>query len=611
MRSARRYEFVAKEKAGGATYTPKPLADFVASAILSIANTKLARPIRILDPAVGTGDLLASLISRLPRGSKVEIHGFETDARVLRLARARLASAFPHAALRLKHGDFLRFALDSRGNGRTGKPRGGIGEEPSGGRRTEPHGGLAAQTYDIIIANPPYVRTQILGADRARDLSDAFALKGRVDLYHAFIPAMARVLSPRGVAGIILSNRFMTTRSGAPVRRAIRAGYRLRRVWDLGDTRLFGAAVLPAVLLAEGREAAPARVPFTSIYATSDPSDFRARSALAALRREGVAALADGRRFRVRRGTLDASEGPAGVWRIANEETDAWLATVDAHTWKTFGQVGKIRVGVKTCADAVFIGTRWNDMPLEERPELLRPLITHHVARAFRAREVDEPRRILYPHETVRGRRRPVPLEDHPKARAYLEKHRKALEGRRYVIEAGRLWYEIWVPQDPSGWSKPKLVFRDIADRPCFWMDLQGSIVNGDCYWMTAEAEDGQEVLWLAAAVANSTFIGAFYDRRFANKLYGGRRRFITQYVETFPLPDPETAIARRIISAAKAIYATPDGPAAERLRSEADALVWRAFGLGRTTDPRGRCTKDASAALESKPPFARTRTAR
>ncbi len=53
---AKRYEFVTKEKAGGATYTPKNLSDFVAEHIVAnIEASNLKQPIRILDPAVGDG----------------------------------------------------------------------------------------------------------------------------------------------------------------------------------------------------------------------------------------------------------------------------------------------------------------------------------------------------------------------------------------------------------------------------------------------------------------------------------------------------------------------------------------------------------------------------
>jgi hypothetical protein len=277
----------------------------------------------------------------------------------------------------------------------------------------------------------------------------------------------------------------------------------------------------------------------------------------------------------VRHGQLGSSG--TEVWKLSNHNEDSWLETVRERTWRPFGGVGKIRVGVKTCADTVFIRSDWNT--LDKVPELLRPLTTHHIARRFRAEQTNA--QILYPHQMREGTRQAVSLERYPFARSYLEAHKKALESRRYVIEAGRKWYEIWVPQNPDAWQKLKLVFRDISEKPVFWIDEQGTVVNGDCYWMVANNSEDTDLLWLASAVANSTFIESFYDRNFNNKLYAGRRRYITQYVEQFPLPDPESELARKITANAKAIYATIGSPEAEKLQVHTDALVWDAFGLG------------------------------
>ena len=188
-----------------------------------------------------------------------------------------------------------------------------------------------------------------------------------------------------------------------------------------------------------------------------------------------------------------------------------------------------------------------------ERPELLRPLTTHHVARRFRALSSDTAKSHPLPARGCSGpspRRRPKPIT--PVAAPIWRRTDRSLEGRKYVIEAGRQWYEIWVPQNPNAWIQPKLVFRDIAQEPTFWVDLNGSVVNGDCYWLVAQNPADVDLLWLAAAIANSTFIERFYDLCFHNKLYAGRRRFMTQYVENFPLPDPQNSPSKYIIAKAK-----------------------------------------------------------
>jgi len=565
-RFTKRYTVVTEEKAGGATYTPKILADFVAQQIVQAAGEiPTDRPLRVLDPAVGDGELLVSLLGHLPDTAEIdiEVYGFETDRKALAIATERIKEQFPRVAVHFEPDNFLEFVLEHFGSHENGSLF--CPDVP--------------EAYDLIIANPPYVRTQIMGASQAQLLAEQFGLSGRVDLYYAFVLGMAQVLKPQGIAGIIVSNRFMTTKSGASVRRGLLERFNIRSVWDLGDTKLFDAAVLPAVLLAEGKNGHKLEKPtFTSIYQTSESAHETALDPINALASEGLIQTEDGRCFQVQHGKLNTSGTPDGVWRIATASVEAWLANVKAHTWGTFRDIGKIRVGVKTCADKVFIRSDWQQMPEAERPELLKPIITHHISRRFKPITSKQPKQILYPHEVVQGRRRAVDISKYPRSKVYLEQHRSGLEGRKYVIEAGREWYEIWVPQDPASWEQTKLVFRDISEEPTFWIDQDGSVVNGDCYWLISQDPAQTDLIWLAAAVGNSTFIERFYDCRFNNKLYAGRRRFITQYVEKFPLPDPYSPLGKAIISKAKQIYACVPSAEADELQKELDVMVWEAL---------------------------------
>lgn len=570
--TAPRYSDVDRQKSDGATYTPIAFATFVAEQMLRVANLPTCGKIRVLDPACGDGALLDALIKLLPATSRkrVEAVGYDTDPEAIRIASKRLQQDFPDLDVRLEQKDFLEHVLNLQGGG----------DLFSAGEVQEP--------FHLVIANPPYVRTQIMGAQQAQQLAQSFGLTGRVDLYYPFLLGISHVLSDNGVTGVITSNRFMTTNSGQAVRRAMLSRFRILHAWDLGDTKLFDAAVLPSVLLARGtRDSQHPHtngIAYSSIYETEDVAIAEATDALSALTADNdtVVAIPDGRHFRVRHGTLDNGGDPEGIWRVATQATDQWLATVEANTWDTFRRIGKIRVGVKSTADKVFVRNDWSDLP-SGRPELLRPLITRKCARRFRAEvpsKAKHIKEILYPHEVTENGRVAVDLSLYPNAASYLEEHRDTLEARTYLIKAGRKWYELWVPQDPAAWSLPKLVFPDISDKPIFWLDTDGGIVNGECYWLQCENKNEQNLLWLALAVANSTFIEAFYDHRFNNKLYAGRRRYITQYVELFPLPNPACDEAITIVALAKEIHAKLPSAEAEQLATDLDALIWRVFGL-------------------------------
>jgi len=526
---------LSSKKSGGVHYTPTELADFLAGQIAKHISIKSPD---VLDPACGDGALLRAIQRFMPSAT---VSGFDLDESALAAARSSIKGKFLKA-------DFLSHVLE-------GKPK-----------ELEGHPPVAA--YDVVIANPPYVRTQVLGSVRSKKIADQFDLNGRVDVYHAFLDGIADVLRPGGIAGVIVSNRFMTTKAGEAIRARMLEKYDILHVWDLGDTKLFSAAVLPAILLLRKKTGAIYPHPgMSTIYAADGVANLSANSPIEALDHAGLVSVGK-QCFMVEHGKLDYSKG---IWRISSDSIDSWLRTVSRNTFCGFGDIGKIRVGIKTTCDKVFVRPVWP----EPRPQLLRPLLNHKVARCYKALPAEL--HVLYPHDESSGKRHVVDLSLFPIDRAYLEANREVLEKRKYVIDGGRKWYEIWVPHKPSNWKRPKLVFPDISTKPTFWMSLGGEVVQGDCYWLQAEDED---LLWLALAVANSCFIEKFYDYSFNNKLYSGRRRFMTQYVEKFPIPDPRSSLSKSIVLAVKKIYELTPSPAAEKLRIDLELKVERAFGL-------------------------------
>lgn len=564
-----RFSDASSDKRTGSTYTPPELARFLAQAVVQAAQWPEHGPIRVLDPAVGDGALLEALLASMPPSllPRVEVTGLDIDPEAIQASQKRL-SRWPVRALAILREDFLGWLL-------------------SQGRSADLLSSPAHAPFDAVIANPPYVRTQVMGAQATRQLAQRFGLSGRVDLYYAFLLGISQVLAPAGVASVVTSNRFMTTQSGRSLRAAMRQAFDLQHIWDLGDTKLFDAAVLPAVILARPAAGAATRQSprFTVVYETASAATQRHAHVLHAVAdaEPGIVELPDGRRFEVQHGHLAQGEAPDAVWRMATQDIEQWLERVAQHTWQPFSHIGKIRVGIKSTADKIFVRSDWH-LQAEGRPELLRPLVTRHVAGRFRpspAQGAKARKEVLYPHESGPSGRRAVDLSRYPVSRRYLQRHQAQLASRQYLIDAGRQWYELWVPQDPAAWSEPKVVFVDIAERPTFWMDTSGGVVNGECYWLKADDPAKQALLWLALAVANSRFIEAFYDRRFNNKLYAGRRRFITQYVEQFPLPDPSLPNSQALIRLAQALSQGPDEHAKLELERELERRVWSAFGLG------------------------------
>jgi hypothetical protein len=398
---------------------------------------------------------------------------------------------------------------------------------------------------------------------------------------------MTAKLDDGGVLALLCSNRFLSTKGGYSLRSLLQRQYRVAELWDLGDSKLFEAAVLPAIVIARrGADHKGEKGSYVRVYeANSGSGEPRGvTSSLLDALEEGVAGSiqAGNRSFVIERGELikPASERP---WRLTSSRSSRWLAAVRKRSAERLGDIGRIRVGIKTTADKVFIRGSWKELPEQIRPEesLLRPLLTHRVAARWRAQDnATGARTVLYTHESVEGKRRPVVLENYPRAAAYLELHRDQLESRDYVRKAGRAWYEIWVPQQPDGWAAPKLVWPDISEGPRFFLDHSGAVVNGDCYWLSC-GNLSKEQLRLAMAVANSSFAIQHYDLCCGNRLYSGRRRFITQYLEELPLPIASSAALSVVSETVEQLQRRDLDPDARlEVESTLDAIIFELFGL-------------------------------
>lgn len=540
----------ADRKRHGKHYTPVELADFLAMRTLSKLDP--SRPLTILDPACGDGELLLAahrVAAALGFAEDLELVGYDLDPDAVSIARDRASVA--GVPVRVEQADFLDVSRD-----------------------------LGTHSVDAVITNPPYVRTQQLGQELAQRLAIEFGLQGRVDLTHPFAAVMPKLLRPDGVLGLLCSNRFMTTKAGVNVRRILQTTLTPVEVFDLGDTRLFDAAVLPAIVVAANRPVTgEPDCPFTSAYEDPGTEPEVGQSLFDALVADTDATVSHaGRAIKVKVGRLMHSSSPADPWRLAHTSGEAWLRSIESATWKTFGEIAKIRVGIKTTADAVFIGSDWEERTPSPEAELLRPLITHDGVEAWRVDEL-KGMRVLYPYDLAKPRRTLVDMRDYPRSMSYFESHAERLKGRKYVVEGGRQWYEIWVPQRPADWAAPKIVFPDISVSPQFALDESGAVVNGDCYWISVADIGSEELALLMLAVANSSLGQRYYDEVCGNKLYAGRRRWMTQYVARLPLPFPDSDAALELVRVARRLVrsASPDPQSLVAVES----LVEAAFAAG------------------------------
>jgi type I restriction-modification system DNA methylase subunit len=560
---------VREKKQNGVYYTPEKLSKIMAGYLFDVLD-KTQESLTIVDPACGDGSLLeATAEVAREHNVIVKLIGFDTDKYALQVATQRLTSQ--SVDFQPIQADFLKFVTTNRNS---------------------------CQNIDGVIANPPYVRTQQMGSEVSRVIAQDFGLTGKIDLYQAFYAAISLILKNHGAISAITSNKFATNKTGSNLRNLLVHSFEIKEFIDLGDTKLFDAAVLPAIVIGKKNTAnSQESFPYYKIY---EETHLEKNCPVEEI--DDVYKAIDEQKtghLQVNDTIYSASEGRVNIsddsrepWVLASEADHRWASNLLQAFGSTISDFATVRVGIKTTADKVFIRDSWNDIRPSIESSLIHPLYSAKTSKKWKIgpSDIKEMKEILYPMQAGHGKRKaePIDLSEFPKAEAYLKQHFKELSSRKYIAAAGRQWFEIWVPQDPKLWTLPKIIFPDISEVPKFLIDTDGLYVDGNCYWITLNPGVPDDYLYLILGVANSKTLQKYHAILFQNKLYSNKYRYITQYVEKYPIPDLHTPEAHAIVKLVKEILHS-SASSRQELESQIESQIHGIFNQNRHTNNVGQ----------------------
>ena len=115
--------------------------------------------------------------------------------------------------------------------------------------------------FDIVLANPPYLRMEKLDNEDEMSYGEAFpeVTASRADLLVYFYARALQILRPDGQLAFITSNSFTRRKYGENLRSYLPHVLTIERVIDFGETKLFDATVEPYVLIGQKKPPEPNR----------------------------------------------------------------------------------------------------------------------------------------------------------------------------------------------------------------------------------------------------------------------------------------------------------------------------------------------------------------
>ncbi len=435
--------------------------------------------------------------------------------------------------------------------------------------------------FDIVLANPPYVRQERLDAEDQRSYEEAFpeVHTGMADILVYFYARALQVLRPGGWMSFITSNKFMRAGYGVGIREHLPASLRIHRVMDFGDLPLFEAngkpiAAYPAVLVGNrSDEAAEHSLTVADLGGPVRKELFKANLKVGTESVRGVLEDLYGLLARA-----EINEFPQVLLK-----KDGWVLE-DPVLIRLFERLmnqgtplgkfvkGRIYRGVTTGLNEAFvIDQAKREELIEEDPrcaELIKPWLRGRDIKRWRAESAG-----LYVIFTRRG----VDIDEYPAIKGHLSWWRTDLEpkptsGQRSV---GRKpgdyqWYEI---QDSIAYyhefAHPKVIFNRFIKSPSFAFDRSGAYHNDACYFAIPPTPS-------VAAIVNAT-VGWWLLSHLCTALQNGYMQVFVQFLEQLPIPSLPEDIDKRLAEYVETLATGVDAPDIEK---EIDILVFEAYGL-------------------------------
>jgi len=412
--------------------------------------------------------------------------------------------------------------------------------------------------FDIVIANPPYVRHERVPPEMLRRLRAAYpeVQHGMADLYVYFYARALQLLHEGGTLAFISSNKFFRAGYGKGLRDLLTGQTQAQIILDFGDAPVFDAAAYPCIVLTTKGCPAPDHI-------------YRGLTADSHIDLEKLNTVFE---------SIDQTPPQAqGVHPPASSSGASVLVTKLMQMGIPLGQFINNRMyrGVTTGMNKAFVVDQLTrDRLIAEDPH------SNEIIHLF-LRGRDLGRYVIHPAGlSLIFTRRGIDIRRYPAIERYLSQFKEDLQPRQ-PGQAGRgrkpglyKWYEIQDSTDYyEAFEEPKIVYPDIAMQAEFAWDTSLAYLGNTAYCIPTTKK-------YLCALLNSRLIEYLYAR-LSPQIRGGFYRFIAQYMEQLPVVEPAPADQTRLAMLVDQLQALGgQGLEAETLEREVDAISYRTYGL-------------------------------
>jgi hypothetical protein len=380
--------------------------------------------------------------------------------------------------------------------------------------------------FDIVVANPPYVRMELIKPQKPM-LRKRFphVHAERADLYIYFYARAHELLRPGGVAAFISSNKWLRAGYGEALRQHLLDTQAFRLVMDFGELGVFDTAATDAAIFLWQKQS----------RGTTSTSWAMVKD-LGRCYAEGVRS-----HFVSLQVPVPANQFGVDKPRLATSATADLCGRME-QSGPRLGELcgGVLGWGVKTGLNKAFVIDQiTRDRLVAETPaaaEIIHPLLAVDDIRRYEVQF-----RCSYLIYTFHG----VDIRRYPSIERHLNPFRsyKNEEGKIEGLDhraTNQEWYELQQPQLAyrNWFGGTKITYPEIGKEARFVMEESGRYLNNKCFFLPSSD-------WFILGVLNASPVFSYLKEVCAllgDKDNGGRLEYRAQYLEKLPIPNASPA---------------------------------------------------------------------
>ena len=393
---------------------------------------------------------------------------------------------------------------------------------------------FASGGFDVIVANPPYIRQEWLAPYKTYWQRRFKSYAGTADIFTYFYELGVELLRDGGRLGFITSGSWVRGNFAEPLRKFLAASAKLESMIDFGEFQPFEGAemIRPTIAVFSKWPPTGSMRLFKWLTAGSPPENL-----------SDVIASAP---------KMDTGHLAADAWELESDAVRALRSKMLAGR-RSLGEVanGRLFRGVITGLTEVFVidtPTRNALVSIDPKSvQILKPFLRGQDIKPWSPDwaglwiiAIPSSGDRIWPWSEAGDRAETVFRDTFPGAYGHFEPHKEALMKRQ---DQGRFWWELRSCAYWDAFDAEKIIWPDIAKLPRFCID-RSSRCMGNTGYFVAKGDD--YLLGILASWATWFLISKTAQPL---RLRGDRwqYRLFTQFMEQMPIPAADAAEERAI----------------------------------------------------------------